>query len=125
ERVVAREVADAPLVELARRDVAPDAAVADELARGVEHRLTADARPRLEVEAMVDVAELEVAEGEVRFQERAVREPVVRRHVGVLLLPARAPEQVLRVERAGGIRHGGEAKLRVLLPEDIRGERAQ
>ena len=49
ERVVAREVADAPLVELARRDVAPDAAVADELARGVEHRLAADARPRLEV----------------------------------------------------------------------------
>src|SRR5262249_16961361 len=107
-----------------RGDVAPDAAVAGEGARGVEHRLAAHAVPGLAAEA-VGTAELEGAEGPGRLDHRAGRGPGPGRHVRVVLLPARLAEDALALEHPRGIADRGEAELGILLPEDIRREAAQ
>src|SRR6185295_19184769 len=54
------------LVALARGDVLADAAVALEAARGIEHRLAADADPEL-LAGIVEPAQLEVLERLARF----------------------------------------------------------
>jgi len=107
---------------LALGDVPAYSAVAAETPLGVEDRLAAYAGD-LQLARVVEAVPLQVAEGLVRLQQRAVRRPVGLGHVERGQFPAGLSNDRVRygseapVEIVG---NHGEAEVLVLLPVPVR-----
>ena len=113
---------DQALVASAPGDVAADAAVAEELARGAEHRLAAD-REKALLAVGIDAADLEITERLARIEGGPMRCPAGGVRVNRRQLPARSSEH-RRARRTMllGMRGASHAMLAVGLPVEVRGE---
>src|SRR5438270_2698505 len=103
-------------------DVAADAAVAEELARGAEHRLAAD-REKALLAVGIDAADLEITERLARMEAGAMPRPTGRVRVNGRQLPARlADHRRARRTMLLGMRSAGDAMVAVGFPIEVRGE---
>ena len=101
------------------RDVAPDAAVAKELARRPEHRLAADRQEAL-LAIGVNAPDLEIAEWPSRVEMCAVRRPAGGVGMDRRDFPARlADDRLARRAMSLGVRRAPDAVLDVGLPVEV------
>ena len=109
------------------RQVAPGAAVAEELAAAGKQRHAAD-RPVLPLARVVHVDVAEVTEGPVRREVVQVRLPLFRIGVAGAEILARLAEGEAGVDSgdlAQALRHEAEAQLGIHLPEPVGGGRGE